>query len=90
MSEPGEDNAIAGEDRVAIENAREEAIEAAFPSETHSEEFRPKPAGTTEPPLKRLRALAEQDGMERVLEVGNSKEREREGRSGLRRFLDVS
>lgn len=61
--------AIAGEDRVAIENAREAAEEAAFPSETHARLERAKPAAGGEPPLKRLRALAKKDGMDRVLEV---------------------
>ena len=64
--------AIAGEEKVAIENAREAAIEAAWPSETHSKDERAKPA-RNEPPLKRLRAMAENDGMDRVLEVRNRK-----------------
>ena len=79
---------IAGEDRIAIENAREEAIEAAFPSETHSRDERAKPAGT-EPPLKRLKALAEKDGMERVLEVRNSNGRRSAARNAQQGFGDV-
>lgn len=66
--------AIAGEEKVALEAAREAAEEAAFPSETLANDERLKPAGG-EPPLKRLRALQnaseEKDGMECVLEVRN-------------------
>ena len=66
MSDPA---TIAGEDKIAIENAREAAEEAAFPSETHAIERSAKPT-SGEPPLKRLRALMEEkDGMERLLEV---------------------
>lgn len=64
---------ISGEDKVAIEAAREAAEEAAYPSEVHPrDDERPKHQGAGEPPLKRLRALRnaaeEKDGMERVLE----------------------
>jgi hypothetical protein len=85
MSDPG---AIAGEEKIAIEAAREAAEEAAFPSETHANDERAKPTGG-EPPLKRLRTLAaaeeeeeEKDGMDRVLEV---KEKRRAWREGKRR-----
>ena len=59
MSEPGE--SIAGEDVIALENARKAAEEAAFPSETHAkddeEKRERKPAGG-ERPLKRLRTTS--------------------------------